>query len=64
MKISYKLFYSEEDKEWVAISDQFPYLSFLHKDKYKALKGFEKLLKECKEEFPDNPLVNFEETDL
>lgn len=63
MKISYKLFYSEEDKEWVAVSDTFPYLSYLHKDKIKALKGFISLLKACKKEFPENPLIKDLEID-
>jgi hypothetical protein len=41
--LTFKVFYSEEDKEYVGLCDQFKSLSWLDSDEEKALAGIKKL---------------------
>jgi hypothetical protein len=42
--LDYSVFYSEEDKEYVATCKQFPSLSWLDEDELKALEGLKNII--------------------
>lgn len=49
-RFTYKVFWSEEDGEWVATCDQQPYMSNLDADPVEALKGMIQLMQAVEKE--------------
>jgi len=52
-KYSIHVNWTEDDKEFVATCPEFPLVSFLHKNKIKAVKGVESVIKEIMESAED-----------
>lgn len=46
-KYSYRILWSEEDKEFVGLCAEFPTLSWLANDQSEALRGITELVKDC-----------------
>ncbi len=46
-KYAYRMIWSEEDQEYVGLCAEFPSLSWLASSPDKALKGIQKVVKEC-----------------
>lgn len=66
MKDKYKVFWSEEDKEFVGIHEDFPSLSFLAKTEKEAEKGIYKLVYDyyVEENFPDDKILGISEYEV
>lgn len=45
-QFNYRVFWSEEDSEYVAIPDGYPWFSWLDPDQKRALKGLKRIMKE------------------
>lgn len=66
MKDKYKVFWSEEDKEFVGTHEDFPSLSFLAKTEKEAEKGIYKLVYDyyVEETFPDDKILGISEYEV
>lgn len=53
-KYSYRILWSEEDKEFVGLCTEFPSLSWLAGDQSEALQGIVELVKDCIDDMEQN----------
>lgn len=57
---TYKVFWSDEDQEYIGVCEEFPSLSFLDSDKFKAFEGVIELVKSVMYDMAKNDeLKNF-----